>query len=371
MRPLEAIYKVNVRRRSAGGILINAGEHEAVRYGIKELLIEALKIYSPSHREAQLAEFLYGVVKEFSDDAWIDEAGNVIAVKGRGEPAVWLHAHMDTVPGFLEVAEEGGRVKGRGAVDDKGPLAAYVEAFRAAEPKGTLVLTLVTAEEDDSAGTEALLRGGPPRPSHVYVGEPTDLHVAYAYRGGGKIELTVSTRGGHSSSPIYGNPFEALWRAYSALKDRLRPGERFADFSLMPTVVRCGDAPNKVPVECAAVLDVRIPPGRTCEELEKALEGLPARLKTCTEPAEASPTSPAARALVRGLLKAGVEPKLSKKYGTSDLNLLISLTRSIAAFGPGDPKLAHTEDEAVDVADVEKAAKALKFAVEDLGKAGG
>ncbi|MEZ0248507.1 MAG: M20/M25/M40 family metallo-hydrolase [Thermoproteus sp.] len=335
---------------------------------LKELLLRALSIYSPSHGEEELAKFLLGVVKERADDAWIDEAGNVIAIRGRGGPVVWLHAHMDTVVGMLEVKEEGGLVRGRGAVDDKGPLVAYLEAFRTAEPAGTLVLALVTAEEDDSAGTEALLRGGPPRPDYIYVGEPTDLHVAYAYRGGGKVELRISTRGGHASSPIYGNPFEELYGAYLELKRRVGHGERFADFTATPTVVRCGDAPNKVPVECSAVVDVRIPLGHNCAELEERMRGLPARLLTCTDPAEVDPTNPAARALVRGLLKAGVEPKLSRKYGTSDFNLLIALTKNMAAFGPGDPRLAHTEDEAVRVEDIVKAAAALKYAVEELGK---
>ncbi len=337
---------------------------------LRELLVRALSLYSPSHGEGELARFLLGVVKQHADDAWIDGAGNVVAVRGKGAPVVWLHAHMDTVVGPLEVRDEGEVVKGRGAVDDKGPLVAYLEAFRTAEPRGTLVLALVTAEEDDSAGTEELIRGGPPRPDYVYVGEPTDLHVAYAYRGGGKVELRINTRGGHASSPIYGNPFEELYAAYLKVREVLKPGERYEDFSVMPTVVKCGDAPNKVPVECTAVLDVRIPPGHSCRELEELLRGLPARVRTCTDPAEVSPTNPAARALVRGLLKVGVEPKLSKKYGTADFNLLIALTKNMAAFGPGDPRLAHTEDEAIKVSDVEIAARALKYAVEELGRWG-
>lgn len=335
---------------------------------LKGLLLRALSIYSPSHGEGELAKFLLSIARDYADDAWIDSAGNVIAVRGRGQPVIWLHAHMDTVAGPLEVRDEGDVVRGRGAVDDKGPLVAYLEAFRTANPSGTLVLTLVTAEEDDSVGTEELLRGGPPRPDYIYVGEPTDLHVAYAYRGGGKVELRINTRGGHASSPIYGNPFEELYNAYLKVKETLGHGERYNDFTVTPTVVRCGDVPNKVPVECVAVLDVRIPPGHTCEELLKMLEGLPAVVRTCVDPAEVSPTNPAARALVRGLLKIGVEPKLSRKYGTADFNLLIKLTKNIAAFGPGDPKLAHTEDEAIRVPDVERAAAALKFAVEDLGR---
>jgi LysW-gamma-L-lysine carboxypeptidase len=65
----------------------------------------------------------------------------------------WLHAHMGTLPGLLSVHYKNGVVWGCGAVDDKGPLVAHMKAFLEAEPRGTLVLALVTAEEDNGAGT--------------------------------------------------------------------------------------------------------------------------------------------------------------------------------------------------------------------------
>lgn len=141
---------------------------------------------------------------------------------------------------------------------------AYLEAFLAAETRGTVVLALVTAEEDDSAGTEALLRGGPPRPHYIYVGEPTNLHVAYAYRGGESLYRT-RVQGGHASSPIYGNIVEELFGVYQELKKLLNHGERYDTFTITPTVVQCGEAPNKIPTKCVMVLDVRIPWGRAVE----------------------------------------------------------------------------------------------------------
>jgi LysW-gamma-L-lysine carboxypeptidase len=60
---------------------------------------------------------------------------------------------MDALPGLLSVRYKNGVVRRRGAVDDKGPLVAYMKAFLEAEPRGTLVLALVTTEEDNSAGT--------------------------------------------------------------------------------------------------------------------------------------------------------------------------------------------------------------------------
>lgn len=329
------------------------------------VLEDLLKIYSPPHGEGEAASYLYKFIRQHVADVWIDEAGNVVAVKGGGAPVTWLHAHMDTVPGPLPVRREGDVLWGRGAVDDKGPLVAYLKAFLDAEPRGTLVLALVTAEEDDSAGTEALLRGGPPRPSHVYVGEPTNLHIAYSYRGGAKVYIELVSRGGHASSPIYGNIVEELFAVYQEVKNRLGHSERFDSFTVTPTVVQCGEAPNKIPTKCVMVIDVRIPPGKSCKDL---LDALPPQAKApwCTEPAEAPPTSPAARALTRALLRLGVEPKLSKKWGTADFNLLIKLTKSIVAFGPGDPRYAHTEDEHINVGQVELAAKALRLAVEEL-----
>lgn len=79
-----------------------------------DLLKEVLKIYSPPHGEGELAKFLHNYLKNYIADVWIDEVGNVVAVKGSGSPVVWLHAHMDTVPGPLPVRVEGDVVWGRG-----------------------------------------------------------------------------------------------------------------------------------------------------------------------------------------------------------------------------------------------------------------
>lgn len=49
------------------------------------VLMEVLKIYSPPHGEAELAKWLHAYLKNHVDDVWIDDAGNVLAVKGRGQ----------------------------------------------------------------------------------------------------------------------------------------------------------------------------------------------------------------------------------------------------------------------------------------------
>ncbi|WP_367834243.1 M20/M25/M40 family metallo-hydrolase [Vulcanisaeta sp. JCM 16159] len=125
-----------------------------------KLLMEALSIYSPTGDEHELAEFLTELLIMNGFEARIDEVGNVIAIKGDGEPVLWLHAHMDTVPGFIEVRREGNKIIGRGASDDKGPLMAMLLAFMESESsRGTLVFTAVVHEEGDSLGTRYLISG--------------------------------------------------------------------------------------------------------------------------------------------------------------------------------------------------------------------
>src|SRR5688572_16759937 len=58
-------------------------------------------------------------------DARRDEAGNAVAVAGRGSREILLVGHIDTVAPPLPVKLEGGALWGRGAVDAKGPLAAF------------------------------------------------------------------------------------------------------------------------------------------------------------------------------------------------------------------------------------------------------
>jgi acetylornithine deacetylase len=108
---------------------------------------------------------------------------NVVGVVGGsgGGRALMLNAHMDTVgvsamdrPHDPQVRD--GRLYGRGALDTKGGLAAFMLAVASVVEgglRGDVILTAVVDEEFASTGTEAVLRDwradGPP------VAEPTRL----------------------------------------------------------------------------------------------------------------------------------------------------------------------------------------------------
>ena len=93
-------------------------------------LEELLSIPSPSGQEDAVAEYLVRQMVALGFRARRDEVGNVVGTLGdaEAERAIVLQGHMDTVPGLVPVRREGGRLYGRGAVDAKGPLAAFVLA---------------------------------------------------------------------------------------------------------------------------------------------------------------------------------------------------------------------------------------------------
>lgn len=337
---------------------------------VKELLANLLRIYSPSGKEDKVAEFILNFLKQHGVEAWIDEVGNVIAVKGNGERVLWLHAHMDTVPGFIEVKEEGGLIYGRGAVDDKGPLTSMITAFLNSKPEVTLVLTLVTREEGDSLGSLNLVKSNLPKPDGVIVGEPTNMHIAYSYRGSARVEVKCLGQGGHTAGPgVEDNPILKVYSAFNNMASRLGNGQSAESYTVTPTVINCGDHPSKVPTECSMTVNVRIPLNSSCMELSKAIDGIECvKVIDCTDPIVVNVNNPVIRSLVRASLKNNVKPILSRKLGTSDMAILAKLTLNLAAYGPGDPTLSHGPIEYININDVILAGNILINVIDEFSR---
>ena len=120
---------------------------------------------------------------------------NVIAVaRGTGGGrALMLNARMDTVgvrgvQAPFEPAIRGGRLFGRGSMDTKGALAAFMAAAADAggmNLRGDVTLTAVVDEEYASVGTEAVVRdlqAGRLRADAAIVGEPSGLQIVTEHK---------------------------------------------------------------------------------------------------------------------------------------------------------------------------------------------
>ncbi|NHN58003.1 MULTISPECIES: M20 family metallopeptidase [Halorussus] len=360
-------------------------------------------VQTPSHEDVTemrdlLVETLESADADVSVD--VDDAGNTVAVRdsGREGPHVVLNTHVDTVPPHVPFERRGEGtdddiVRGRGSCDAKGPLAAMLAAFLGAAPeRGRVTLAVSPDEETDSTGAAALFdddspAGLGPAPDAVIVGEPTELDVCNAAMG--RFQATVTVRGAnaHAAEPESGvNAVRAAGDLLASLDDfddrEDRPGESDAlgAPTLTPTTIEGGTATNQVPAACSFVVDRRSVPPETAEGFRSALaDHLRARAPPDVEvdvalaerdtPFLAAFETPADDPVVRTLRDAGggeVRP-----FGAATEASYFAEVAPTVVFGPGaladdEGAVAHAPREYVRVADVERAADALRETLADL-----
>ena len=328
-----------------------------------------MKIYSPSGDEERAVKEFVKISRELGLEAYIDEHGNGVARWGRGRITIALVGHIDTVPGYMEVTESEQGIRGRGAVDAKGPLAAMLAALNNTRVKGSLPEDLATiyviasvGEESDSRGALGLISKGF-RADAIVIGEPTNTSkIAIGYRGTLKVVIKCSSIGGHASAPwIYDSACEKIVGFWDQVS-KIYGGSGAGGISAALTMVRCGEYANVIPREGFALIDLRYPPrGPGWREILEILEKMVpsgcgvSLFKDPVEPVEVRPTIPIVRSLIRAINRAGMKPELVIKTGTSDMNLLYGRAcDNIAAYGPGRSELSHTDHEEISYSEFEK-----------------
>lgn len=209
---------------------------------------------------------------------------NLYARLGCGGPHFCFAGHTDVVPpGDLAAwsvdpfggAIAGGRLFGRGAVDMKGAIAAFVAAVRQTlehhgSPPGSISL-LITGDEEGVAtnGTRpmlAQLAAEGQRWDACLVGEPTSPHrlgegMKVGRRGSLNTRLTVLGAQGHVAYPhLADNPLPRLVRVLDALAtEPLDQGSaHFEPSRLTLTTIDVGNAAtNVIPARATAGFNIR------------------------------------------------------------------------------------------------------------------
>jgi succinyl-diaminopimelate desuccinylase len=304
---------------------------------------------------------------------------NLFASRGSGKPHFAFAGHLDVVPpgdGWTgdPFAPEvrAGLLYGRGAVDMKGGIAAFVSACgQAREHDGTLSL-IITGDEEGPAtyGTPAIMawmaeRGI--RPDMIVIGEPTSEArlgdvVKIGRRGSVNMWIEVPGTQGHVAYPHRAdNPITKLGRVLVAL-DALRldeGNEWFQPSNLEVTDVETGNtAGNVIPGAARARLNIRFNNLHTGSDLVELVrrtveEAAPAASVTARISGEAflSPTGPLFDMVTEAIREeTGVTPELSTAGGTSDGRFLIKLC-PVVDFGLPNATM-HKLDEAAAVEDI-------------------
>ncbi len=350
-----------------------------------KVLLDSLKIYSPTTEEAELASFLADRMEHLGySKVRIDKAGNALGEIGKGETRILFCGHMDTVPGKLPVRNRQGRIYGRGAADAKSPLCALLLAgARAADAGIRITFAGVTQEEGEGAGIEELAGSGA-KFDYAVFGEPSGANrITVGYRGRVSLYATVKTAGGHAGSPwAQRSAFDEFTLLLSRLKKYERSkeiqGDHFHSLSISPTIVKAGSYHNVIPSVCEATLDLRLPPSipsfKAIEEIRSVAaqtdEGawIDINPGEPTEAYEANTGWRLVRAFQRAiLLRLKTKPGLVRKTGTGDMNTFAQKSHAeCVTYGPGLSRTSHTDGEMVRVRDYLGSIEVLKEAVHQL-----
>lgn len=357
------------------------------RFAVK-MLEKALRLYTPSLSEKQLAEFLADKCDDLGfEDIQIDEVGNIIAKKGSGSPKIMLCGHMDVVPGKVKVRKEGDSLYGRGASDAKAPLMAMLFAAASIQnDNGTIIFVGAVDEEGNATGIKNLVKKEMGIDYAIF-GEPSGINqVTIAYKGRLAINLKISVDdSSHASAPwLSKNAIHESMIFAKELKDRLEENQENRSKGMMltssMTEIRGGTSHNITPKECETTFDIRIPVDMNCKTIEQKIAILVKEISQKreveafysildeTEPFEAPHNSPLVRALTLGIIEeTKSRPTLIRKTGTGDMNVLGNQwSIPVVTYGPGDPHEAHTIDEKVSIEEYLKGIEILKKTLQHL-----
>jgi succinyl-diaminopimelate desuccinylase len=286
-----------------------------------------------------------------------------------GDPAAW---RVDPFAG--EVLE--GELYGRGAVDMKGAIAAFVAAvarFLAEHRPAGSISFLITGDEEGPAinGTSRLLGWLKERGTTLdacLVGEPTNPSrlgemIKIGRRGSLTGWLTVAGVQGHAAYPERAdNPIPRLLAMLGTLSAEPLDGGSayFQPSDLVITSVDVGNpVTNVIPAEARATFNIRFNDRHSASALEarlrKKLDAVPGRyelrVESSAEPfvTEPGPFSELLESVIERELD--ITPELSTSGGTSDARFIKDAC-PVVEFGLVGATI-HQVDERVALADLE------------------
>jgi [amino group carrier protein]-lysine/ornithine hydrolase len=341
-----------------------------------ELLTSMLRIQSLSGQEGALAHFLVDQFRERGFRGYVDAAGNAIGERGdasRG-PTIVLLGHMDTVPGDIHVRREDDRLYGRGAVDAKGPLAAFIAAASTFDGPGR-VIVIGAVEEEVATSKGARVAASAFAPDCAIIGEPSAWdRITVGYKGRLLAGYTVSRETAHTASGQQ-NACEAAVEFWQAVMDATteanadRPPGAFERLS--PSLRAMSSAGDGMRDIATMQLGFRLPPGFSADQWRATVIRLAGDAHveySSYEPAVRVPkNTTVARAFIRAIRAAGGDPRFVVKTGTSDLNVVSERWNCpMLAYGPGDSLLDHTPREHIDVREYQSAIKVLRTVLAEL-----
>ncbi len=333
---------------------------------LAELTRALCDIPSVSGEEERIADAVERALSPLPHLEVLRDQNAVLARTTLGRPErVVVAGHLDTVPvaGNLptrRVAVDDGPdvLWGRGTVDMKGGVAVQL-ALAAALTEPTRDVTWVLYDQEEVAaelnGLGRLVRNRPDwlEADVAVLCEPTSARIEGGCNGTLRVEVRTTGRAAHSAR---------AWRGINAIHGAAPVLTRLADYSPRQVVVdgltyreglnavgiRGGIAGNVIPDECVVTVNYRFAPeldvDRALAHVREVFDGYQVTVTDAAPGARPGLDHPATAELAAVVLTHGGGPPAAKE-GWTDVARFTELGVPAVNFGPGDPSLAHADDE--------------------------
>ncbi len=339
---------------------------------VVELTQTIVDIESVSQHEEPLADAVEAALRGVAHLEVTRLGHSVVArtTQGLGERVV-IAGHLDTVPlnHNLPSRLDGDRLHGLGSCDMKGGVAVALRlAHDLATPVRDVTYVFYEAEEIDDVhnGLGIIARERPDlvEADFAILMEPSDAVVEAGCQGTLRVEVRTTGERAHSARSWRGSnaihaAAEVLARlgAYEA-RTPVIDGLEYHE-GLNAVGIAGGVATNVIPDECVVTVNFRYAPDRSeAEALTFVREYFDGFELTVTDSAPGALPGlgvPAAKAFVEA-----VGGTVNPKFGWTDVARFTTLGVPAVNYGPGDPMLAHKQEEFVPLAQLRSCEQTLR-----------
>ena len=336
---------------------------------------QLVDIESVSHNEDRIADEVEAALQGLAH-LHVTRYGNTVVARtdlGRGDRVV-IAGHLDTVPISdnlpcrREEGPDGDVLHGLGTCDMKGGDAVILRlAATVPEPVRDVTYILYECEEIESEfnGLNLLSQSHPElmEADFAILMEPSNAEVEAGCQGTLRAEVRTTGERAHSARS---------WRGVNAIHAAADILNRLASYQprkplidgleyhegLNAVFIRGGVAGNVLPDECVVEVNHRFAPDRSEAEagefVREFFDGYDVRITDSAPGALPGLDLPAAKAFVEA-----VGREVNPKFGWTDVARFTALGIPAVNFGPGDPMLAHKQEEHVPVEHIERCERQL------------
>ena len=289
---------------------------------------------------------------------------------GRTERVV-IAGHVDTVPlnDNLPSRNDGTLLHGLGSCDMKGGVAVALKlAAELATPSRDVTYVFYECEEVDAArnGLRIISEQRPDllEADFAILMEPSDAGVEAGCQGTLRVEVSTAGERAHSARS---------WRGKNAIHAAAEILNRLASYEarkpvidgleyhegLNAVLINGGVATNVIPDRCTVTVNYRFAPDRSEDEalafVTEFFDGFEVVLTDSAPGALPGLDRPAAAAFVDA-----VGGQVGPKFGWTDVARFTVLGIPAVNYGPGDPTLAHKQEEHVPLEQIRRCEQTLR-----------